>query len=422
MATTAPEHRPVLPQDELDALIKEARQRQQRRRRRMGFSFLAVVAVALVAFGLGGAGGATKSHRSRLRPAISSATNNQAVGAATLSNVESVDFLNADTGWVLTSTPSTDGLTQLLATVDAGRRWTNISPPTLRGSGRVVDGMLLSSRTDLWVGVSNNSAGPTEAELFNSTDGGRTWSDRGVFPHGGGSVWPYFISPSRGWLMVDNGAAAGSDWVTIYRTTSAGRHWALIARTPFPGVPDTSGTPGAPSSGCDKLGIAFASSTSGWIGQFCASGVALQRSIDGGRQWSEANLDTTDEGGFATAPRFFNGADGAASAGLGAPTGTRGAIFTTIDGGTQWTLHKSPGFDAAPADIVSPTMWFTYKGDTLFVTRNAGATWSSHRSPVVNNSFDGQVLDFINVNDGWVVTHSGRLWHTTNGGRSWKRS
>jgi len=402
--------------DELGLLIKEARARQ--RRRWAVVSILLVAGIAACAeFGLGGGRSAPRSHATPRRPAIKFETVRQTAGAATLSNVNSVDFVNADTGWVLTNDS-----TRLLATVDAGRHWTGISPPVLRRSGWIVDGTFTRSRTDLWVGVSKNVAEQTDVELLNSTNDGKSWTDRGVFPRGGGYVWPYFVSQSRGWLMVDNGAASGSDWVTIYTTASAGKHWTLLARPTFPTDTAETGTPDAPSSGCDKEGITFASSNSGWIGEYCNGGpVTLQRSVDGGRKWQLTRLNTNEQGGFADAPSFFNAADGVSAAGgISSTTGT--VIFTTTNGGRNWKQHEVPASNGGPVDALSPTTWFVSSGQTIYQTTNAGVTWASRRSPTASNAIGRGDLDFVNLDDGWVVTASGSLWHTTNGGRSWTRS
>jgi hypothetical protein len=90
--------------------------------------------------------------------------------------------------------------------------------------------------------------------VFYTADGGRRWIARGSFPRGDGNAWLYFTSRSRGWLMLGNGQAADQEPVTVYETRSAGTRWIELARSRGP---MTSGTPAAPSSGCDKSGVSL---------------------------------------------------------------------------------------------------------------------------------------------------------------------
>ena len=337
-----------------------------------------------------------------------------------VSTVDAVRFLSPTVGWV-----ATDHDSRLMRTTDGGRRWTNVSPPALRRHGRIIAGGLSGafflSRSDVWVAVFNN--GPDRVlpvQLLHTANGGRTWTDRGSFPRAYGDAWIYFVSRSRGWLMVGHGQAADQESVSIYETRSAGRRWRELARS---SSPMTSGTPGAPSAGCDKTGISYSGSSSGWISGNCSGALELQHSRDGGRVWHEVGLSASQRpfsGAYANPPTFSTTADGALDAGLATATGTYDAVYATTDGGSSWTLHRPPSPSKGPMDVVSATAWFIAHGRTLYLTTNAGARWTGVRSSIALDGRGTDTLDFVNSSVGWTVTAAGKLWHTTDGGHTWK--
>ncbi|MDA8068451.1 MAG: hypothetical protein M0T77_07555 [Actinomycetota bacterium] len=223
--------------------------------------------------------------------------------------------------------------------------------------------------------------------------------------------------------MVDNGAAGGSDAVTIYRTTDAGRRWVLLARSPTPaGRP---GTRGAPSVGCEKTGFSFSGPAQGWITGYCAMGMVLQESVDGGRIWRETGIRVDDWGIDEFPPRFFGPETGVMAGGVGTRTGVDDTVFTTTDAGVRWIAHRPPRATSGPIDVISGTTWLIARGETLYLTRDAGADWTTIRSSLPLGSIDASALDFVNASDGWALTFTpdlaGTLWHTTDGGRSWKQ-
>lgn len=324
-------------------------------------------------------------------------------------------------GWVLTDYES-----RLLMTTDGGRRWVNVSPAALRRRGRILAGGLSGafflSRFDVWVGVVNiGTQGLVPVEVLHTINGGRTWTDSGSFRRSYGKAWLYFVGRSRGWLMVSHGAAADQESVSVYETRSGGRRWAELARS---SSPMASGTPGAPSPGCDKTGISYASRSSGWIASVCNGPLELQHSRDGGRVWHEIALTPTRRsiswGGDAEPPTFFTAKDGVLEAGLGTASGTYDAIYTTTNGGSSWTVHRPPSPSEGPMDVLSASTWFIARRRTLYVTTNAGASWTPVRSSIPLTGYVTDALDFVNANVGWTVTPSGKLWHTTDGGQTWE--
>ena len=97
------------------------------------------------------------------------------------------------------------------------------------------------------------------------------------------------------------------------------------------------------------------------------------------------------------------------------------AFYSTSNGGNTWVEHRPPRPTNGPMDVVSPTTWFAVVGKVLYLTTDGGVIWTSiHPTKDLNGRSGTGSLDFVNTMDGWTVLRSGRLWHTTDGGRLWK--
>jgi photosystem II stability/assembly factor-like uncharacterized protein len=348
-----------------------------------------------------------------------------AAGATRLFDPTSVWFLNRSVGWVDDSYGQ-----RLLMTTNGGRTWVNVSPPALgptrQRTRRRLAGVAFESRSNFWAAVSiERATGRFPVELLHTTNAGRTWTDVNSFAGDYGYVWIDFLNQQRGWVMVDNGAASDNNPVTVYRTDSGGRRWIELARS---SEPMRAGTPGAPSSGCDKSGISFSDATSGWITGYCSGGVYLSHTTDGGTRWRSLRLTNPvaqANGSDTLPPQFFTDGQGALAADLGGARSTTDVIYTTAGASGSWTPHAVPTAGApGRIAIVSQTVWIAAAGHTLYTTTNAGASWQSVRSSL---GFSGLILntfDFVSPTDGWAITNIGQnqqLWRTTTGGVSWTR-
>jgi photosystem II stability/assembly factor-like uncharacterized protein len=378
-------------------------------------SSLACLAVVVIAcLMLGACGGATAPPDAvAVRAAAAATTPGLMVGG--------VKFLSAAVGWADTGS-------RLMMTTDGGDRWVDVSPPALRARGRILAGGLAGgffhSRSDFWISVFDlEGEGLRSVEVLHTTDAGRTWIDSGSFPRDYGDAWLSFVSRSHGWLMVGSGGEADQESVTIYQTHSEGRRWSELARSRSP---LWSGTPGAPSPGCDKSGFSFSSPSSGWISGYCNGPLVLQHTRDGGRRWSVLALGASNPkisyGADASPPTFFSQTRGVMQARLGTAHGLRDTIYTTTDGGITWTLHRPPMPAAGPVFVLSSGTWFVANGRILYVTTDAGTVWTAVRSSIAFSGVGMAVLDFVSRTAGWTVTAAGKLWKTTDGGRTWVAS
>ena len=118
--------------------------------------------------------------------------------------------------------------------------------------GRVIAGGLSGafflSASDFWLPVSTPPrSGLSRIDVFHTPNGGRTWIERGSFPHADGNAWLYCTNRRSGWLMVGNDEAANQEPVTIHQIRSDARRWIELACSRTPMV--AAGSPAAPLPG-----------------------------------------------------------------------------------------------------------------------------------------------------------------------------
>ena len=347
----------------------------------------------------------------------STTTNTTAPVTTTISppqDVDAVHFLNANVGW------ATEITGPLRMTTNGGARWRDVPRPKLHGKvlgfSNTLAGASFLSRSDFWVTAYGLGR---DVFLFHTTDAGRKWAHAGTFPNDLGSAWVSFLNDRRGWVAVGNGAAGGSGTVTIYETTNGGPHWSMVSRSrSLVGAPGTPDNPG----NCDDTGLSATGTALApvlWLTGWGAVAPCLERSTDGGSRWTGAGpVDPSKgQGGEVWSPVVFSGSRGTLVDTYGSVT----AFYSTSNGGSTWVERRPPRPTNAPMDVVSPTTWFAVVGKVLYVTTNAGVIWTSVRpTKDLNGQAGTGSLDFVNTMDGWTVLRSGRLWHTTDGGRVWR--
>jgi hypothetical protein len=145
----------------------------------------------------------------------------------------------------------------------------------------------------------------------------------------------------------------------------------------------------------------------------------LERSADGGSRWTGGGpVDPSiGQGGEVWSALAFSGSRGALVDSYGSVT----AFYSTSNGGNTWAEHRPPRPTNGPMDVVSPTTWFAVVGKVLYLTTDGGVIRTGiHPTKDLSGQSGTGSLDFVNAMDGWTVLRSGRLWHTTDGGRLWK--
>ncbi len=339
--------------------------------------------------------------------------------------LDSIHMINAQTGWAVSDE---SGIQTLLHTSDGGAHWLDVSP--LKPSrGQTVDYQFTAfSSFVAWAASSDTAAGsPTgTTQIFHTVDGGRTWTSATILTNSTVSI--HFVNASEGWLLSNEGGAAGSMEVDIHHSTDGGRTWVKVESTR---ANDQSS--GLPFAGA-KAGMTFLNTTRGWVtGAIAADDwIYLYMTDDGGRTWRQQKLPlppqlTPHWNDWTMPSTFFTARDGilpvfyairnAAHRDIGAIV----VCYVTHDGGKTWAfatpvrIPLGNEFSTSYADIVHG--WVT-DGAALYATSDGGRRWTTIRPS--SYFADVKQIDFISPRLGWAVRRTSPfLLKTLDGGHSW---
>ncbi|HET7420016.1 MAG TPA: hypothetical protein VFL27_06510 [Candidatus Dormibacteraeota bacterium] len=343
-------------------------------------------------------------------------------------------------------------------TTDGGVTWTDVSPPNVanRTWHRV---QYFLDDDHAWVGeVSRNAdACVSQVTVFMTSDGGRTWTQRGTVPLKtkqptdeafdiGGSVDNMdFVDTQHGWLLVasppSNPDPSNFQVATaLYATVDGGMHWRLVATDP--------GKSAITAAGCSTSyyqpasDVKFDSATAGWLELSCQSGWIIVTTRDGGSTWTARPFPPC--GCMVWRPEFFDANHAVVTGVQQSPV-----LLSTSDGGATWRQRSVPAAAMTEFSFVNPEHgWMvgiaqlptTYE-TVVYRTLDGGQTWTQLGKPgfatVASNArafFPISSVDFVDESTGFVVLggESGtngqtdptapelQLLGTTDGGRTWK--
>jgi hypothetical protein len=408
-------------QDDLQALIREARARQRRRWAGRA-ALIATVAGAVVAgYSIAGGSGAPGRQEGTHapRPIVSFPRSGRRISLVADHGVlQRFAPQSAATWWAIVES-NLHAKTWVVRTTDSGRHWRAVTPSVKL----VASSAFLGTKVG-WVEADSLHEPRTEP-VYRTLDGGRSWRRLARVRTG---CQLDFVDRSHGWCTLIGGAA-GSAFVWVYRTSDGGSSWRLVSRTGLPG--EGGSTPGALPFGCDKS-IGFTSQRTGWAALNCNVGEPrLYTSSDGGSRWHELpaiplpkGLSTAD-GGSLGVP-VAHGSRLAVLLGLGpaiASGRVTSMVATSANGGRTWHTQPVPGKpDWWAADLVSVRSWRLSDGGTLLETNDAGRHWQRLEDP----SRLGYAVapDFLSARLGFTlpdVNGFGGLWVTRDGGSAWER-
>lgn len=288
----------------------------------------------------------------------------------------------------------------LFETHDSGATWAQVPV-----SGQVLAVEALGFSVWMVEGGCAPSTGPQSPcplHLFESDNGGRTWTPQAT-PSGTNGPSPTF---NNGF-----GAASGQTW--LLRTSQSAAY--LSSNLPF-GVPGSLDTD-AP----------------------------LWSTHDGGQTWSSLEVPC----GFNAFVVALSAApDGTLFAVCAGQPGAGNSLKSTLqstDGGVTWTVTLScapsqsgattQNCDSSPLiagylggiDAVSDTtVYLVGDRSALLATTNGGYTWAP-ALPLIGDTSDGtETVTFFNPSDGVVLGDDGTsddvntIWSTVNGGETWQ--
>ena len=216
--------------------------------------------------------------------------------------------------------------------------------------------------------------------ILSTADGGRTWTRDDYPVNSGTAVALHFTSATEGWLVLDG---------KLEHTTDAGKTWSMpLTTAAMPGV----------------QGMSWADATHAWV-------------------WTYNGLFGTADGGSTWAPLAPPNANYAVTSAVmtGALTGVAstayGSYMTTQDGGATWQAATGPG-NTGYGNLVpaaGQTVWSLTS--TLARSKDGGHTWRTASPANYVGTITG--LAFADELHGWMITATGVLLYTIDGGDTW---
>jgi len=317
-------------------------------------------------------------------------------------------FLDAQTGWLASSHGA------IYKTADGGQTWSKVDTQI----NEILFAVCFMDADTGWVTGEKGT-------ILRTTDGGITWTDVSVptFYDLGSMSFPASAGGRVGWITGGVGL--------VYRTTDFGRTWQLLET----GITN------------HLMSIYFINDSLGWLAGSNGSVFVTQ---DSGYTWQQ---QTTNRWETINSIRFLDEQRGMA-------VGDYGLVLVTADGGATWQTLNNNLFQSYICFLkVDPhnVLWCGAKDGVLMRSTDWGKTWKitdlstysdiysmACSSPdtfwlagawLLRRSTDGgqtwedmgdlgytkefKQIRFHNSKEGWILTETGELFHTTDGGDNW---
>jgi photosystem II stability/assembly factor-like uncharacterized protein len=278
-------------------------------------------------------------------------------------DIRALDFTDDRDGWALASA-------SLLRTTDGGATWSEAG----EAPGSLLTAVDFVSATQGWGIAAKAADGSLLGDLVHTDDGGVTWSlvgdatansvcasgrtlvagagSRVLRSTDGGATWtPLFdassardpwmgalvqcAGPSSIWVLLQGGAAAGSQGYAVYASSDAGSSWRPVVVAPILAGSDPAFHGLAQLDAYAGPFAAVTPAEAVFLGQCPACDpqhVTVLRTQDGGTSWQRHVIN----GFVPTGLAFADAAHGWMTTQLGGYPGRHAAILATTDGGRTW--------------------------------------------------------------------------------------
>ncbi|MBF2708813.1 T9SS type A sorting domain-containing protein [Flavobacterium soyangense] len=186
----------------------------------------------------------------------------------------------------------------------------------------------------------------------------------------------------------------------------------------------------------DDLGISSitaVSATTAWISVYPiiadTSEGGIWKTTDSGATWTKQTTTQFSNliDSYANFVHFWDANNGIAG---GDPEGGEFEIYTTTDGGTNWTRVDGANIPDPDAGgeygyeniytVSGNTIWFGTDTGRLFKSDDKGLTWTVNTVPTPSIDFALDRFTFSDANKGLLMTYDPvELFNTTDGGATW---
>lgn len=220
------------------------------------------------------------------------------------------------------------------------------------------------------------------------------------------------------WAIAYDGSGGGANVQEFTKTTDGGTTW----------------TPGTIDIGSTGSGIAMIhaiSDTTAWIVAFPnASGdkQGIFKTTDGGATWVEQTTALYDDPvSFSNVVYFWDENNGFCQ---GDPVDGYYELYTTTDGGDNWTRVPSANIPAPESGeygytsqifVTGNAMWWTTNHGRIYRSYDLGHNFEVFQSPL--SDFGGAAesgeISFADDNNGYLINQDGTFWKSTDGGENW---
>ena len=261
--------------------------------------------------------------------------------------------------------------------------------------------------------------------LYRSQDRGQTWDLRRLPPaEGGGPITFSFVDADNGWALLPGSPATQCQaaGVQVWRTSDGADSWRLIASVEAPDSADN----GLGPTQCKEF-ISFVDKAHGFITAWDDnSAPTIYRTVDGGATWKPSQLP--DPPGFKTygagdalrAHEVFGFGDTLLLTAYGMqPSGGKGYVFKSTDGGATWRYAAEVPQAAIAVAFVTESRWLQVivPGQSMETT-DAGKTWHPFASDYGQAAPVSPQVVFGDSAVGYATVR-GSIQRTEDGGVHW---
>lgn len=310
--------------------------------------------------------------------------------------LQTVQFVTPDFGIA-------GGQDGIVRTTDAGRTWQRVWPA---GPGPLEKIAMTASG----LGVAQSQAQPSV--LWLTRDGGKYWRKLRTFPAASG---PYAYAQITDFWAFPGGRVLVADGQQLFSTRDYGRTWQARALAQPASSPYGGGA------------VTFSSLSDGWyinVGD-SATASSLYATTNGGRTWQLHSSGPLKVGPTNCQPTGSE--TGWCLSGVKSPTlpPTQWVLdlMATTDGGRHFTTVGTVSMAAVDGDglsFYSPYGGVVAETKALLLTQSAGQRFKEVTLAHPKSMFFTQV-DAVSAQQIYLLTGSGTLLVTSDGGRNWRQ-